>query len=356
MTSRRAAELIAVILAALVGIFAPVAAEATAVLGTTAATAVPYTYDGHTMSHGDVYTPDRTVGAAPQLSDVREGPASTPAAAARASTTPGYPSTATEGGAGLVDDLATACHSFDRRTEVVMADGTRRQIGDVKVGDRVRTTDPKTGKTVVRPVTALHINRDTDLADLTIRDATGNESTIHTTQHHKFWDNSRNTWVDAGDLRAGERLHNLDGDVVTVAGVVDFDGFQTMYDLTIDGVHTYYVEAGDAAVLVHNCGGLNALSQSGSALDPADAGGQLTRAGRAFAKAKEVFGPTAGGPTEVNAAGQNALDEILTNPGTVVRTMQGGNFAGGRLFISPNGVGAVFGPDGTFQYFGWMTP
>lgn len=50
----------------------------------------------------------------------------------------------------LIDDLVTSCHSFDRRTEVLMADGTSKEIGDVKVGDRVRTTDPKTGKTVVR--------------------------------------------------------------------------------------------------------------------------------------------------------------------------------------------------------------
>ena len=157
--------------------------------------------------------------------------------------------------AGLADDLAGACHSFDRRTEVLMADGTRKQIGDVKVGDRVRTTDPKTGETVVRPVTAVHVNRDTDLADLTVRDADGDESTTHTTQHHRFWSDTRNTWVDAEDLSGGERLHNVDGSLVTVAGVVSFDGVQTMYDLTIDGVHTYYVEAGDQQVLVHNCGG-----------------------------------------------------------------------------------------------------
>jgi hypothetical protein len=29
---------------------------------------------------------------------------------------------------------------------------------------------------------------------------------------------------------------------------------RTVYNLTVDGVHTYYVVAGDAPVLVHNCG------------------------------------------------------------------------------------------------------
>ena len=97
MTSRRAAELIAVILAALVGIFAPAAAEATAVqmLGTTA-TKAPYTYDGLTISRVDVYAPDGAAGAAPQLSDVREGSPSTATAAVRASTTPSATGVATE--------------------------------------------------------------------------------------------------------------------------------------------------------------------------------------------------------------------------------------------------------------------
>ncbi len=152
-----------------------------------------------------------------------------------------------------VGDLAGSCHSFDKRTEVLMADGTRKEIGDVKIGDRVRTTDPETGETVVRLVIALHVNQDTDLTDLTVRGARGPDSTIHTTQHHRFWGETRNTWVDASDLMVGDRLHDLDGSIVTVAGVLSRTGLQTMYDLTVDGVHTYYVEAGDDSVLVHNC-------------------------------------------------------------------------------------------------------
>lgn len=263
---------------------------------------------------------------------------------------------AAESESGLASELAGACHSFAPATLVVLADGTRKAIRAVAVGDRVRTTDPATGKTVIRTVTALHRNHDTDLADLVVRDGAGHESTVHTTQHHRFWDDTRHAWVETADLVVGDRLHADDGAVATVGSVRSIAGLEWMYDLTVDDVHTYYVVAGDEPVLVHNCGGLDALSQSGSTLDSADAGGQLTRAGRAYAKASEVFGPTSGGPSAINAAGQDALDEILTHPGTVGNTMQGGNFAGGSRFISPNGIGAVFGPDGTFQYFGWMAP
>ena len=99
---------------------------------------------------------------------------------------------------------------------------------------------------------------------------------------------------------------------------------------------------------------VDALLSSGAELDPADAGGQLTRAGRAYAKAGEVFGTTSGGPAAINEAGQSALQEILSNPETTVEVTQTGRFAGGLTFISPDGVGVVYGPDGTLQYFGRM--
>jgi len=97
---------------------------------------------------------------------------------------------------------------------------------------------------------------------------------------------------------------------------------------------------------------LSRLSASGTELDPADAGGQLTRAGRAYAKAGEVFGPTSGGPTSINRAGQNALKAILYNEGTVLRSMPAGHFVDGYKFVMPNGIGAVFSPTGILQYFG----
>jgi hypothetical protein len=58
------------------------------------------------------------------------------------------------------------CHSFAPDTPVLMADGTTRAIKDVRVGDDVIGTDPATGKTASEPVTALHVNQDTDLTDV----------------------------------------------------------------------------------------------------------------------------------------------------------------------------------------------
>jgi len=54
----------------------------------------------------------------------------------------------------------------------------------------------------------------------------------------------------------------------------------------------------------------------------------------------------------LNAAGQNLVEEILTNPGAVRVQVTTGRFAGGTRFVAPNGVGATFDANGVFRYFG----
>ena len=149
------------------------------------------------------------------------------------------------------------CNSFSGDTRVLKGDGSTARIKDLKVGDTMLATDPTTGKTTVRTITKRHVNRDTDLTDLTVSDGHGRGETIHTTQQHLFWDETRHAWVVAADLRPGERLHTADGTSVTVVAAESFTAPQDMFNLTVDTVHTYYVLAGAAAVLVHNtnCGG-----------------------------------------------------------------------------------------------------
>ncbi|KAB8189125.1 sugar-binding protein [Nonomuraea phyllanthi] len=148
---------------------------------------------------------------------------------------------------------ATKCvNSFAPDTPVLMADGTREEIEDIEVGDKVLATDPETGETSAEKVTALHRNRDTELADVTIRTAGGKALTIRTTQHHPFWNATSKKWVDAADLHAGESLQAPGGDQVKIAAVRVFDGARYMHNLTVGDLHTYYVEAGDQPVLVHN--------------------------------------------------------------------------------------------------------
>jgi pretoxin HINT domain-containing protein/colicin D/short repeat uncharacterized protein predicted to be involved in signal transduction len=145
-------------------------------------------------------------------------------------------------------------NSFSPDTPVLLADGGSEPISDVRVGDRVATADPGHGPGGAEPVTRLHRDVDTDLVDVTVVNGQDGASTIHTTQHHPFWDETTGRWTDAVDLRRGERLRTADGSVRAVGTVRAFTGSREMFNLTVAGSHTYFVAAGGAGVLVHNVG------------------------------------------------------------------------------------------------------
>jgi hypothetical protein len=137
-----------------------------------------------------------------------------------------------------------------------MANGTTKPIGTVALGDQVESTDPTTGETVAEPVVALHDNHDTDLADVTVQTSDGRTTTLHTTWHHPFWNETDQAWTEAAQLMPGKALHVLaaPGRTFTakVIKVETWTGLNHMRDLTVANVHTYYVVAGATPVLVHN--------------------------------------------------------------------------------------------------------
>ncbi|MEU7960237.1 polymorphic toxin-type HINT domain-containing protein [Micromonospora humida] len=144
-------------------------------------------------------------------------------------------------------------HSFAPSTKVVMAAGGTKAIGELKEGDEVVATDPETGRTEDREVTRTHRHEDTELTDLRVA-AAGKQTTVETTQHHPFWSETRHDWIDAKDLRVGERLRSLDGTRVTLRASRSYTATKVMHDLTVADIHTYYVLADTTPVLVHNCG------------------------------------------------------------------------------------------------------
>jgi RHS repeat-associated protein len=151
-------------------------------------------------------------------------------------------------------------HSFDPHTQVLMADRSRKAIQDIRIGDQVATADlastgPVTGGVQSAAVTMLHINQDEALTDVTVAAGDGRTDTIHTTQHHPFWDSTDGSWTEAGGLRPGDELRTSDGGTERVVGVRNFTGNRQMRDLTLATIHTYYVIAAGVGVLVHNCGG-----------------------------------------------------------------------------------------------------
>jgi hypothetical protein len=149
-------------------------------------------------------------------------------------------------------------NSFDAATRVLMADGSAKPISSVELYDRVLTTDPVVGITGTPEVVAVHVNQDTDLTDVEVRDERGDTAVINTTAGHQFWNVTDRTWTKAGALESGDLLRTPTG-VATVSKVVAVTGSQPMYDLTVSGIHSYYVFAGAEPILVHNKGDLNAV-------------------------------------------------------------------------------------------------
>ncbi|WP_168714606.1 polymorphic toxin-type HINT domain-containing protein [Streptomyces sp. A0592] len=126
------------------------------------------------------------------------------------------------------------------------------------MGDRVLATDPQTGETASKTVTATIITPDDkEFTDLTLTDDAnprGPPATLTSTAHHPHWSETRRQWLDAGEFAPGEQLRKPDGTTLTVQTTRNYPYAVTTYNLTVDDFHTYYVLAGATPVLVHNCG------------------------------------------------------------------------------------------------------
>ncbi|MER7969458.1 polymorphic toxin-type HINT domain-containing protein [Streptomyces sp. NPDC096080] len=154
-----------------------------------------------------------------------------------------------------LEKLAKACQCFLAGTGVLMADGQTKNIEDIKVGEKVLATDPRTGEKSEREVTATIITEsDKKFTDLTIATPDGGKH-LTATYEHPFWVISKQDWVAAGDLEPGMTLRTDDGASVKITATRQYTASARTYNLTVEGVHTYYVLAGETPVLVHNSNG-----------------------------------------------------------------------------------------------------
>ncbi|MER5319050.1 polymorphic toxin-type HINT domain-containing protein [Streptosporangium roseum] len=161
----------------------------------------------------------------------------------------------------LMETAAKECRrsSFLPGTKVLMADGSHKPIEEVGVGDRVLATDPETGETGARRVTALITSKGVkNLVRITVDTdgARGNETgAVIATDTHPFWLSELQKWRAAGELQQGQRLRTSAGTYNQVVDVAQWTvADQRVHNLTVDDLHTYHVAAGDQNLLVHNSG------------------------------------------------------------------------------------------------------
>jgi RHS repeat-associated protein len=156
---------------------------------------------------------------------------------------------------GLLRSPGCGGNSFTPTAAVVMADGSRKVIEQVEVGEKVLATDPTTGRTEAREVTDVIVgDGEKRLVEITVATGGGKTSTVTATDEHPFWVDGLNRWVNAKDLKPGYRFQTADHRSATVVGTHTRTRHHRVYNLTVDGIHTYYIAAGDRKILVHNCG------------------------------------------------------------------------------------------------------
>jgi hypothetical protein len=127
-----------------------------------------------------------------------------------------------------------------------MADGSRKPISQIKVGDRVLATNPLTGAQSARKVTHVWVHQDT-----VIRLNVAGEILV-TTEDHQFWNATDRAWERADAIDRGDLLGTADGHVAKYRRLFGRPRQTTVYNLTVQGVHTYHV--GHHGLLVHNGG------------------------------------------------------------------------------------------------------
>jgi hypothetical protein len=150
-----------------------------------------------------------------------------------------------------------AVNSFAAATPVLLASGTTKAIGAVKVGDKVASVDTATGKKTASEVVATYRNIDTSFTDVTLTGHTKHgtaKRVLHTTSHHRIYDATQHRFRFAKDLPVGDQLATADTRTWTVAATRTHTGHRPMVDVTVDTTHTFYALAGNTPILVHNCG------------------------------------------------------------------------------------------------------
>ncbi|MGR4877863.1 ricin-type beta-trefoil lectin domain protein [Streptomyces sp. LARHCF249] len=162
---------------------------------------------------------------------------------------------AAKGAKGVIGAFAR-CDSFVPGTKVQLANGASKPIEELSTNDEVLATDPETGETSAKAVTAtIYTEDDKKYVELGIQTDDGIK-TITTTAHHPFWSETDQAWKDAGELKPGTTLRTDDGTPVTVAQTRTYQATNETYNLTVADLHTYYVLAGSVPILVHNSNGV----------------------------------------------------------------------------------------------------
>ncbi|MBD3920227.1 S8 family serine peptidase [Paenibacillus sp. PR3] len=139
--------------------------------------------------------------------------------------------------------LINACECFTAGTMVITLEG-EKNIEDIEVGDKVLSKSEETGEVAYKEVTAT-FNHETD----NIYRIHVGDQTIEATFNHPFYVMGKG-WTFVKDLRPGDLLVQSDGNTLKIDSKELVHKYVTVYNMTVDEFHTYFVS--DLGIWVHN--------------------------------------------------------------------------------------------------------
>lgn len=136
-------------------------------------------------------------------------------------------------------------NSFAGDTPVLLADGSSKPIELVQAGDWVLGRDESL-EVAASVVTDVWEHEDS------LVDAHFASGVVSTTPDHRFWNGTDREWQELDDFEVGDAALGSDGREIAFQRFDEAAEEDSAFNLTVAGLHTYYVEVGSAFLLVHN--------------------------------------------------------------------------------------------------------
>jgi len=146
---------------------------------------------------------------------------------------------------GCYDSEPVGCYfssCFLAGTEILMEDGTYKNIEQVKEGEWIVSYDIENNLKTISKVADSLVHEDVEGYVIINRE-------LEVTSNHPIWIVNRQKWAQVHTIELRDILLDSNGQEIIVISLEDINGVNTVYNLEIEGEHNNYF-AGD--ILVHN--------------------------------------------------------------------------------------------------------
>ena len=160
-----------------------------------------------------------------------------------------------KGGVNAIKSMLSRRGCFEAGTLVAMADGSTLPINKLKEGMLVVSRDATSGTTHNKRISKTFKHSVTEIYQVQLADSHGRMvETIRGTGIHPFF--TKNGQVNMAHLRAGMEVISRRGPPLTVKSLTreSHPAGVWVYNLEVEGDHTYFVGRSNGGALVHNAG------------------------------------------------------------------------------------------------------